>query len=165
MKKLFIALFISIFFIGCSNDQKNTEQNVLLIEKYVDAVETENYNVMSSLLDDNYIGLGPSFNDSIGKVEALANWKANMEKLYDKIEYQKSRNISIGITSGENQGEWVSSWAQLEITYKGDIGSVIIWANTIYQIENSKIIKSSTFYNEADALRQLGYVFINPNDL
>jgi len=165
MKSIIIFLLTSIFFIGCNNIQKNAERNVLLIEKYVQAVETVNYDLMSSLLDDNYIGLGPSFNDSIGKVEALANWKANMEKLYDKIEYQKSRNISIGITSGENQGEWVSSWAQLEITYKGDIGSVIIWANTIYQIKNNKIVKSSTFYNEADALRQLGYVFINPNDL
>jgi len=165
MKKLFIILLISVFFIGCINDQKNTEQNVLLIEKYVDAVETENYNVMSSLLDDNYIGLGPSINDSIGKEEALANWKTNMEELYDKIEYQKSRNVAINITSGYNQGEWVSTWAQLEITYKGDIGSVTIWANTIYQIKNNKIVKSSTFYNEADALRQLGYVFINPNDL
>jgi hypothetical protein len=165
MKKLFIVLFISIFFIGCSTDQKNTEQNVLLIEKYVDAVETENYDVMSSLLDDNYIGLGPSINDSIGKVEAIVNWKTNMDELYDKIEYQKSRNVAINITSGDNQGEWVSTWAQMEITYKGDIGSVIIWANTIYQIKNNKIVKSSTFYNEADALRQLGYVFINPNDL
>ena len=165
MKKLFIVFLISMFFIGCSNHQKNTEQNVLLIEKYVDAVETENYNVMSSLLDDNYLGLGPSINDSIGKVEALANWKANMDKLYDKIEYQKSRNVAINITSGDNQGEWVSTWAQLEITYKGDIGSVTIWANTIYQIKNNQIVKSSTFYNEADALRQLGYVFINPDDL
>jgi len=165
MKKLFIAFLISMIFIGCSKHQKNTEQNVLLIEKYVDAVETENYNVMSSLLDDNYIGLGPSINDSIGKVEALANWKTNMDELYDKIEYQKSRNVAINITSGENQGEWVSTWAQLEITYKGDIGSVTIWANTIYQIKNNQIVKSSTFYNEADALRQLGYVFINPNDL
>ena len=165
MKSIIIVLLTSIFFIGCNNYQKNAEKNVMLIEKYVEAVETENYNVMSSLLDDNYIGLGPSFNDSIGKVEALANWKANMEELYDKIEYQKSRNVAINITAGDNQGEWVSSWAQLEITYKGDIGSVIIWANTIYQIKNNKIIKSSTFYNEADALRQLGYVFINPNDL
>lgn len=165
MKKLFIVLLISIFFSGCSNYQQNTEQNVLLIEKYVNAVETENYEVMSNLLDDNYIGLGPSFNDSIGKVEALSNWKTNIEELYDKIEYQRSRNVAITITSGENQGHWVSSWAQLKITYKGDVGSVTIWANTIYQIENNKIIRSSTFYNEADALRQLGYVFINPNDL
>jgi len=165
MKSLIIVLLTSVFLIGCNISQKNTEKNALLIEEYVKAVETENYSLMSSLLDDNYIGLGPSINDSIGKVEALANWKANMEELYDKIEYQKSRNVAITITSGDNQGEWVSTWAQLEITYKGDVGSVTIWANTIYQIKNNKIVKSSTFYNEADVLKQLGYVFINPNDL
>jgi hypothetical protein len=38
-------------------------------------------------------------------------------------------------------------------------------ANTIYQIKDNKIVKSYTFYNEADVLEQLGYVFINPNDL
>jgi hypothetical protein len=165
MKKLFILLLISIFFIGCSNDQKNTEQNVLLIEKYVDAVETENYDEMSSLLVENYMGYGPSINDSLTKVDALANWKTNSAKLYEKIQYQESRNIGINITSGKNQGEWVSTWAQLEIAYKEERGSVVIWANTIYLIENSKILKSYTFYNEADVLEQLGHVFINPNDL
>ena len=165
MIKLIFILLVSIFFMGCNCDHNDADKNILLIEKYVSAVETENYEEMSSLLDDNYIGLGPSINDSIGKTEALANWKTNTENLYDKIEYQRSRIVAINITSGENQGEWVSSWAQLKITYKGDEGSVTIWANTIYQIENNKIVRSSTFYNEADALRQLGYVFINPNDL
>jgi len=165
MKKLFIVLLIPIFFIGCSNDQKNTEQNALLIEEYVKAVETEDYNLMSSLLDEDYMGYGPSINDSLTKVEALANWKVNSDRLYEKIQYQESRNIGINITGGKNQGEWVSSWAQLEITYKGEKGSVVIWANTIYLIENSKILKSYTFYNEADVLKQLGYVFIDPNDL
>ena len=165
MKRIIIVLLTSILFIGCNNNQKNAEKNVLLIEKYVQAVETENYDMMSSLLDDNYVGFGPSIKDSLGKAEALANWEANMKQLYDKIQYQKSRNVAINITTGDNQGEWVSSWAHLEITYKGGRGSVIIWANTIYQIENNKILKSYTFYNEADALRQLGYVFINLNDL
>jgi hypothetical protein len=165
MKSIIIVLLTSILFIGCNNNQKNAERNVLLIEKYVQAVETTNYDMMSSLLDDNYVGFGPSIKDSIGKTEALANWEANMKQLYDKIQYQKSRNVAINITTGDNQGEWVSSWAHLEMTYKGERGSVIIWANTIYQIENNKILKSYTFYNEADALRQLGYVFINPNDL
>lgn len=165
MKSIIIVLLTSILFIGCNNNQKNAERNVLLIEKYVQAVETTNYDMMSSLLDDNYVGFGPSIKDSIGKAEALANWEANMKQLYDKIQYQKSRNVAINITTGDNQGEWVSSWAHLEMTYKGERGSVIIWANTIYQIENNKILKSYTFYNEADALRQLGYVFINVNDL
>jgi len=165
MKKLIIILLASVFLFGCESQQKSSDKNLALVEKYINAVESKNFEIMSSLLDDHYIGFGPSINDSIGKEEALANWKTNMDQLYDNIEYQKSRNVAITITKGDNQGEWVSSWAQLEITYKGDIGSVTIWANTIYQIENNKIVKSTTFYNEADALRQLGYVFINPNDL
>jgi hypothetical protein len=39
---------------------------------------------------------------------------------------------------------------------------VNIWANTNYLIENGKIIRSITFYNEADALRQLGYKIVAP---
>ena len=35
--------------------------------------------------------------------------------------------------------------------------------NTDYGfVANGKIVKSYTFYNEADALEQLGYIFINP---
>ena len=165
MKSLLIVLLASIFLIGCNNHQKSTEKNALLIEEYVKAVETEDYDMMSSLLHENYMGYGPSINDSLSKVEALANWQVNSDKLYEKIRYQASRNIGINITTGKNQGEWVSTWAQLEITYEGERGSVVIWANTIYLIENSKILKSYTFYNEADALKQLGYVFIDPNDL
>jgi hypothetical protein len=54
--------------------------------------------------------------------------------------------------------------AELNITYKDGRGPVNIWANTTYKIENRKIAKSYTVYNEADVLRQLGYVYVNLND-
>jgi predicted ester cyclase len=41
------------------------------------------------------------------------------------------------------------------------IKSVTIWANTIYQIKNNKIIKSYSFYNEADVYEQLGLGVLN----
>ena len=120
---------------------------------------------MESILADNYIGHGPSVNDSIGKTQTLKNWKNNIETLYESIDYNKSRNIAVIVDSGENKGEWVSNWAELKIVYKKDKKEVIIWANTVYKIEQGKIVKSFTFYNEADVLEQLGYVFINPEDL
>ena len=165
MRKLIFALLVSSLVIGCSSANNNAEKNVALIDNYVKAVENLDYEAMESYLADNYLGLGPNYGDSINKVQAVENWKKNVETLYEKIEYQKSRNAAVIITDGDNQGEWVSNWAELKITYKGDKGSVIIWANSTYQIENGKIIKSFTFYNEADALRQLGYVFINPDHL
>jgi hypothetical protein len=165
MKKLALSLLLLSFMMGCSSQGDQSEENLALIEKYVQAVENLDHDTMESLLDENYLGLGPSYGDSIGKVQAVENWKMNVDNLYEKIDYTRSKNAAIIITSGENQGEWVSNWAELFIKYKGDKGTVAIWANSIYQIENDKIIKSYTFYNEADALEQLGYVFINPSDL
>ena len=164
MKKLLYLILLLPLLMGCSSIGDNSEKNLALVEKYVAGVENLDFDIMESILADDYQGLGPSIGDSIGKAQAIENWKLNVETLYERIEYQRSRNTAVTVTSGDNQGEWVSNWAELYIEYKNDGGAVTIWANTIYEIENMQIVKSFTFYNEADALRQLGYVFYNPND-
>lgn len=156
---------LSSLMMACSSENKKAASNTALIEKYVQAVEDNDTATMESLMDDNYWGFGPSVGDSINKTGAIANWKYNAENLYEGITYNRSRNISTSIPDGENKGEWVSNWAELEIVYIKDKKTVTIWANTTYQIENNKIVKSFTFYNEADVLEQLGFVFINPTDL
>ena len=165
MKNLALTLTLLPLLISCTSVGNNSEKNIALIENYVRAVVNMDLNAMESMLAEDYMGLGPSFGDSVGKELALVNWNYNAENLYEKIEYRKSRNVAVKVKSGDNRGEWVSNWAELHILYKNNIGYVTIWANTMYQIENSKIVKSYTFYNEADALRQLGYVIDNPRDL
>ncbi len=165
MTKSALILIVIPLVMGCSMGGGNAEKNIELIEKYVQAVENMDFDAMDVFLAENYLGLGPSYGDSIGKAQAIENWKYHVENLYESIKYNKSRNIAITIPNGDSKGDWVSNWGELDIHYKDGKGSVTIWANSIYQIENGKIIKSYTFYNEADALKQLGYVFINPNDL
>ncbi len=165
MKKIVLILLLITVMISCSTTNKNEDSNAALVKKYVTAVENNDTATMESLLADNYEGYGPSVGDAINKKDALASWVNNIENLYESIHYSKSRIISVNVPDGENKGEWVSNWAELEIVYKKDKKAVIIWANTTYKIENNKIVRSFTFYNEADVLEQLGYVFINPNDL
>lgn len=161
MKPL-IYLVLALFLLpACS---KNTAENIKVIEKYVSAVEAKDYSTMEALLAENYKGYGPSHSDSTTKMAALAAWKYNIENLYESISYKRSRILAVNIPSGPNKGEWVANWAELKITYKDGSGPVIIWANSNYKIENGKIVKSYTFYNEADVLRQLGYVFKNTNN-
>lgn len=162
-KLLLIALTVTLY--SCSNNDAKVAENTALVEKYIQAVENLDYESMKELIADDYMGYGPSFNDSIAKDMAIESFKQNAENLYQSIDYNKSRNIGVVVTTGDNQGDWISNWAELKIVYKNSDQAVTIMANTIYQIKDNKIVKSYTFYNEADVLEQLGYVFINPNDL
>jgi len=165
MKKHIIIILLMPLLFSCSTKTKETQadENIALIEKYVSAVENLDYVTMLSLLSDDYCGYGPSFNDSIGKDHVMYNWRYNSDSLYKSIKYIKSRNASLMIKDGAHTGEWVSNWGQLHIVYKEDNKEVTIWTNTIYQIENDKIVKSYSFYNEADVFEQLGFIFINPS--
>ena len=164
MKNLIAYSLLLFLFSMCSKHDPGTADNIKLVEKYIEAVEARDYESMELLLAENYQGYGPSHSDSTNRADALSTWKYNIGNLYQDIKYSRSRNIAVEIPDGPNKGQWVSNWAELKIVYKDGRGPVTIWANTTYQIENGKISKSYTVYNEADVLRQLGYVFINLND-
>lgn len=163
MKNLIILAAMVFGLFACtSNKAKQQAENVELVKSYVTAVENLDFEAMGNYLDVNYIGIGPSFGDSIGKMEAVENWKWCVENLYEKIHYNRSRFAAVTVPDGDNKGEWVGTWAELNIVFKDSIGSATILANTNYLIENGKIKRSITFYNEADVLKQLGMIFVYP---
>ena len=139
-------------------------EDLAIAQRYMEAVETNNAAAMDSLLADNYMGYGPSVNDSVNKVDAIKNWKYNAENLYEYIKYTRHQNLAVTVKEGEQAeaGDWVSNWAYLTIKYKDGRGPVNVWVNAVYKIENGKIARSRTFYNEADVLRQLGYEIVPP---
>jgi hypothetical protein len=163
MKQALIILVATIGMYACTaNDEARNKENVALVERYIEAVEAEDIEMMASLLADDYKGYGPSLNDSITKEEAVANWASHTGSLYESIEYSKFQMIAVTIAEPEPMpGEWVSSWAESVIHYKDGRGPVKVWVNAVYKIENGKIARSRTFYNEADVLEQLGYTFVN----
>jgi len=163
MRKLgLITIILASLFTACTSN--NYKEDVKLVNEYIAAVETLDFEAMATYLDESYMGLGPSISDTIYKEDALLSWKENVTNLYEKIEYTKSQTVGLTITEGPNKGDWVSNWAELQISYKNQDTPITIWANSLYQVEGNKIIKSITFYNEADAYRQLGYSFYNPSN-
>ena len=163
MKKLILTLVLVPLFFSCTSPN-NDKANVELIERYVQAVQDVDIAAMEAILDDGYVGLGPSINDSVGKQMVLANWEALGADYYESLTYTKSRMATLNIDYGDNQGEWVSNWAVMSAIFKADHQSITIWANSVYQIKNNKIVKSYTFYNEADGLEQLGFIFTHPGN-
>lgn len=157
-----IYLVFVVTVLSCNNHNRQDEQNVKLVSNYIEAVENLDYDAMDKFLAEGYMGYGPSVNDSINKPQAIANWKMNVESLYEDIHYDQSRVVAITVPDGPNKGNWVSNWAQLNIKYQGtEDDQVVIWANTIYRVEAGKIISSYTFYNEADVMEQLGFFYLH----
>jgi ketosteroid isomerase-like protein len=128
----------------------------------MEAVENMDAAAMDSLLADNYVGYGPSIGDSVNKEVAVWNFKYNAENLYESFEYTRHKEIAVTVKEGEAIGDWVLNWAYLTIKYKDGRGPINLWVNIVYRFENGKIVHSRTFYNEADALRQLGFTFQPP---
>ena len=161
MKQLILIATITIGFISCTNsDDDKQKKHLALAKKYMEAVETGNVSTMDSLLADNYKGYGPSVSDSTDKTNAIQNWKHNVENLYESIKYARHKELAVTVSEGNGQGDWVLNWALLTIKYKDGRGPVDVYVSAIYRIENGKIVHSITFYNEADALRQLGYKMV-----
>jgi hypothetical protein len=166
MKQLIFLAAIFIFLFSCTSSADKTKtENLAIARKFLQAVENKDTVTMESLLAENYKGFGPSFGDSVNKKEALAGFKYNSENLYESFKYNRFQNIAVTVKPGEEalEGDWVANWAELTLKYKDGRGPVILWVNSVYKIENGKIRLSRTFYNEADALRQLGYQFSIPN--
>jgi hypothetical protein len=162
MKNFILIAFLIFILASCtSSSSKLQEDNVALVKNYVAAVESLNYDAMGDFLADSYMGLGPSYGDTIYKKDALESWKYNSVNLYEKIEHTRARFAPVTIADGPSKGEWVACWSELKITYKNG-KSVMIWANSDYMVENGKIVKTIALYNEADALRQLGYQIVAP---
>ena len=158
--KLFFAVYLSLVILSsCSSPNKDSEKtkedNVALVEKYIQAVQNKDVKTMSDLLSDDYKGYGPGFSDSTDKKDAVANFEDVANNLYDKITYTRSLNIAAEVKDGPNPGNFVSNWAHLTITYKDGRGPINLYANTAYRIENGKITMTRTIYDEADAMRQL----------
>lgn len=164
MRTLLAVLLFGTLIAACSGDHQQSidRENIAVIEKYIQAVQAKDTQTMSDLLSEDYIGYGPSYNDTTNKEQAIASWKDVAENLYDKIEYTRTVNIGAKITDGPHPGNYVADWASLKITYKDGRGPVFLTMNAVYRVENGKITVSRTFYNEADVLSQLGYEFYPP---
>ena len=140
----------------------NSQASIDLIEQYLQAVDNNDYELMASLLADDYVGLGPSIDDSTNKEQALASWKWNTENLYEDVKYERTQTFASTIKEGPQAGDWAYHWAHVTITYKDGSGPVELLLNAVYKIEDGKIARSRTFYNEAEVWEQLGYRIFPP---
>ena len=162
MKVHTIIISAVLVMASCTQSPDNSAANIAIVEEYLEAVDNNDYATMESLLADDYLGLGPSVDDSTNKELAIAAWKWNVENLYEEIEFDRTQTFASTIADGPHAGEWVYNWAYVTIEYMEGGGTVNLYSNAVYKIEDGKIARTRTFYNEADVWEQLGYRLFPP---
>jgi hypothetical protein len=64
-------------------------------------------------------------------------WKYNVKNLYENIKYKREQHAGVIIKEGPNKGDWVSSWAELDITYKN--------GKTVVSLKPATFSKTNSF--------------------
>ena len=163
MRYLLGAMSLVFWMTGCTQmGNDHADASIAVVKQYLEAVDNNDYDLMESLLADDYLGLGPSLDDSTNKEMALASWKWNTENLYEEVHYERTQTFGSTITDGPAAGDWAYNWSYVTIKYKDGSGTVNLMVNAVYKIEDGKIARSRTFYNEADIYEQLGYRVFPP---
>ncbi len=69
MKNLIIIVALGVGLLACtSRTEKMNRDNIDLVKSYIKAVEDLDFEAMNMYLDETYLGMGPSYGDSIGKI-------------------------------------------------------------------------------------------------
>lgn len=90
-------------FIG---ENPNAEADMKVVSDFVNACVNEDTIKAKSLLDANYLGFGPSINDSATALEEINAWKENYK-------IHSARKVSFitqtyRVLVGDRKGDWVS---------------------------------------------------------
>lgn len=161
MKKLTIPaiLIIVIGLVSCnkSNDSQNAvgEKNKAIADKFLQAQKIGDITTMSELLTDDYIDYGPVLDDSATKAQFLASEKKMFEETFNPFEYERIAIVALD--------DWVFDWGILTANFKSGSKAKIKY-HYVLRLKGGKINLTSSFFNEADYMRQLGYKLVPPGE-
>jgi limonene-1,2-epoxide hydrolase len=136
------------------------EEQIQLVDNYIDALLHKDFLTMESLLSEEYIGIGPAVNDSTDRAQTLESWKTNWDILYTSIDFDRKHKL---FTKSADDLDWVCEWAVITLNYIDGRESVTFWWNGVFRVTENKIDVSIVFFDSGDIMAQQGFEFVPPS--
>jgi hypothetical protein len=140
------------------------EQNKAIVNQYIQASLVGDVATMEMFMAPNFKDHGPVKGDTTSRAHYLERTRKNWETTYGSMKYDRIAALSHTEQEGPLKGDWVLEWGSLGVTYKNGRPPVSIKIHVVYKIIDGKISYASSYYNEADALKQQGYTFVPVED-
>ncbi|MDX1773734.1 hypothetical protein DFR65_102519 [Oceanihabitans sediminis] len=136
------------------------EATIKILSDYVNALVYDKMETVEILLDEKYIGYGPSINDSINKKETLESWtKVHKYRTNEKVEFVSQ---TFRVIKGNHKGDWVSQWGTYSYMLNGK--TIEMPYQLTARIKDNKIISSRIYYDNLEVAKELGYEVIPPKN-
>jgi hypothetical protein len=156
VKTLAIALLIclgQITFAQESVENPTAIEDIKVVTDYIDALMTNKMDLVTSLVADAHVGIGPANGDTQTKTELVATWKEwNKLRTNQKNDYVRN---SFSVVGGDLAGDWVSVWGTYSFTEKKM--DIVLPYQYSAQVENGKILRSAIYYDNLAIAEMRGY--------
>lgn len=166
MKKILVLLLAAGVFVSCTTTTDSSadeakaaakakaEENVALVEKYITAFETGDYDMWKELCSEDYVSLGPGLNAEID-LDGLIESMKSFDEAVDSLETHKIAILPHTVEEGDLAGDYVFWWGSNSAYFVEAGKSAELPLHTVYCIEEGKIAWSADYWDSGDLKRQL----------
>jgi len=162
LKTTAIVLFLAIGQITFAQEKSyketvtenpTAEEDLKVISDYINALTNNKMTVVSGLLADDYVGTGPSNEDTETKAEQIAGWKeAHKVRTDQKNDFVVN---TFRVLDGDLKGDWVSVWGTYIFNQEG-VAMTLPYQFTAL-VENGKISRSIIYYDRLAIREAMGF--------
>lgn len=141
----------------------NAEANISIVDRYVEAIFTEDYATMRSMVTDNYISLdNTEVGDTATIDDVIAAWKENHKVNADHT--LQGFHSALMVDEGPQKGDWILFWGWAgwnnEVMNK-QMGMPI---HLVFQIQDGKIAVDAAYYDSRGILEEMGFAIVPPEE-
>jgi len=137
-------------FIG---ENPNAEADMKVVSDFVNACVNEDTIKAKSLLDANYLGFGPSINDSATALEEINAWKENYKIHSDRKVSFITQTYRVLV--GDRKGDWVSLMGDYSCTLNEKKMKMPFQLTA--RLLDGKIVGAITYWDKKYLSETLGY--------
>lgn len=138
-------------FIG---ENPNAEADMKVVSDFVNACVNEDTNKAKSLLDANYLGFGPTINDSATAKEEIDAWKENY-KIHSARKVSFITQTTYRVLVGDRKGDWVSLMGEYSCTLNEKKMKMPFQLTA--RLLDGKIVGAITYWDKKYLSETLGY--------
>ena len=140
---------------------KNADENVAVLNDYLDALVTGDLDRARALLAADYQEHGPGYEKPMNAGQAIDSWQSSLNQRTDH-RITDRRTLAYREKSGLNEGDWVMGWGVYHWKEKASGAMVELPYQITAQVNDGKLQEARYYYDRATVRDKMGYAAIPP---